>query len=176
MKRFTLFYLAATLALLIGLTSDRAMAQFTDEFIFCTDGSTPDSCRATAIAPNPDGTVTWDRAELGSTVCWGAGYVARPTDCGFFDYSYAGLRSCPGIGFSFSVAWSFPGWDLAIDCATLPPEFVPPMDLSLRYIGSNCFFSGDISACGFLKDDNKTSGGRTGDAGGWLFRHTIWWP
>src|SRR5215831_9000961 len=115
MKNTVLLKLAKSgLVLMMVLSGSIAMAQYTGEFVICTDGSSPDNCRGSQIPPDPNtGIVTWSRG-LGSTLCVGVGIVPQDSDCTFLGDSYNGF-DCQRVQDVFGARVSA-GVDMAIAC------------------------------------------------------------
>jgi len=72
--------LRGLLLLSFVLAAAPAIAQYTGEFVICTDGSSADNCRATALPVQDDGTIIWGR-DLGNILCAGVGFVPQDVDC-----------------------------------------------------------------------------------------------
>jgi hypothetical protein len=135
-------WLPGLLALATFLPAQRALAQYTGEIVVCTDGRSPDACRATQIPADPNtGVVTWSRS-LGSTLCFGVGIVPQDTDCNFFGNSYNGF-DCHQIQDIF-FARVAAGLDLAIGCGDIAP--LDDGNYSAQATRNNCF--DDTAVCG----------------------------
>src|SRR5260370_35896150 len=114
MRSKTLRGLARVSFVLAGcFIAQGAWAQFTGEFIICTDGSSIDNCRATALPADEFGIVTWGR-DLGNNLCAGVGFVPQETDCTFSGNSFNGF-DCARIQ-DFFGARAPAGADLACAC------------------------------------------------------------
>lgn len=118
----------------IGFLGQSAAAQYTGEFIICTDGSSADACRNSALPPDDDGTITWFRG-FGFNLCAGVGIVPQDTDCNFFGNSYQGF-DCTTIQDRF-FARAPAGSDLAFACGDVSP--LPDGQYSLGTTGNTCF-------------------------------------
>ncbi len=136
MKRFSVLSLAFVFVVMLVLSSERAMAQYTGEFIFCTDPTDAGTCRATTIPPDADGVVIWDRAVNGNIVCAGVGFVPQDTDCNFTGNSFLG-HDCTGMVLNQFSALVPAGGDLAIACSNTMP--LPPGNYSAKATGNDCF-------------------------------------
>ena len=141
MRSQTLLCLArVSFVLAVCFIGQGAMAQFTGEFIICTDGSSIDNCRASALTPDEFGIVTWGR-DLGSNLCAGVGFVPQDTDCTFGGNSFRGL-DCVITQDRFG-ARALAGDDLAIGCGPIDP--LPNGEYSAQALRSSCF--DDQSVC-----------------------------
>lgn len=136
--RFLCLSALAASALLIA--SAPAMAQYTGEFVICTDGSSPDNCRATALTPDETGVITWGR-NLGSILCAGVGFVPQDTDCTFFGNSFREF-DCTTTQDVFAARVPA-GIDLAIACGDVSP--LPNGNYSAMATRNNCFE--DVGVC-----------------------------
>jgi hypothetical protein len=132
--------LCFALLLSLVLAGAPAMAQYTGEFVICTDGSSPDNCRATQIFPGEDGVVVWGR-DLGSRLCAGVGFVPQETDCVFTGDSFNGF-DCFRIQDIFGARVPA-GLDLAIACGDVSP--LPDGNYSAMATRSSCF--DDVGVC-----------------------------
>ncbi len=124
----------------IGFLGQSAMAQYTGEFIICTDGSSADACRKSALPPDDNGVVTWFR-DFGFNLCAGVGFVPQEQECRFFGDSYRGF-DCTVIQDRF-FARAPAGADLAFACGD-----VDPLDdgfYSLGTTNNDCF--DDVNLC-----------------------------
>jgi hypothetical protein len=132
---------AAFVATVVLLFGANARAQYTGEFVICTDGSSPDNCRATALPADPDtGVITWGR-DLGSTLCAGVGFVPQDSDCLFTGESFNGF-DCTRVQDVFGARVPA-GLDLAIACGDISP--LPNGNYSAMAIRSSCF--DDVGVC-----------------------------
>ena len=136
--RFLCLSTLATSGLLFAST--RAMAQYTGEFVICTDGSSPDNCRATALPPDETGVITWGR-DLGNNLCAGVGIVPQDTDCVFFGNSFREF-DCTRTQDVFGARVPA-GIDLAIACGDVSP--LPNGNYSAMATRNNCF--DDVGVC-----------------------------
>ncbi len=127
-------------ALTVCFVAQGAMAQFTGEFVICTDGSSIDNCRASALPADELGIVTWGR-DLGSTLCAGVGFVPQDTDCTFGGNSFNGFGCVRTQDFFGARAPA--GADLAIACGDIEP--LPNGEYSAQALRSSCFV--DQSIC-----------------------------
>ena len=128
------------LSLTILLTSAPAAAQYTGEFVICTDGSSADNCRATALPVQDDGTIIWGR-DLGSTLCAGVGFVPQDVDCFFTGDSFNGF-GCLRIQDVFGARVPA-GGDMAIACGDVSP--LPNGNYSAMATRASCF--DDVGVC-----------------------------
>jgi hypothetical protein len=128
---------------MFGFTSESGMAQYTDEFIICTDGRSPDTCRDTEVLPDEDGIVVWGRREYGNTLCVGVGFEPQDTDCSFTGASYRGFdcRTTQNPSFARRVP---AGDDMAVACGLISP--LPNGNYSARATRNSCF--DDKPICG----------------------------
>ena len=135
MRKKTCLWLTNAFAVCaISFLGQSAMAQYTGEFIICTDGSSADACRNSALPPDDDGTITWFR-DKGSNLCAAVGFVPQDTDCIFFGDSYRGF-DCTAIQDRFA-ARALAGSDLAIACGDVSP--LPDGQYSLGTTNNTCF-------------------------------------
>ncbi len=132
--------LSALAASTLLLASAPVMAQYTGEFVICTDGSNPDNCRATALTPDETGVITWGR-DLGSNLCAGVGFVPQDTECIFFGNSFNGF-DCQRTQDIFGARVPA-GLDLAIACGDVSP--LPNGNYSAMATRNNCFQ--DVGVC-----------------------------
>ena len=124
----------------IGFLGQSAKAQYTGEFIICTDGSSADACRNSALPPDDDGTITWSRS-FGFNLCAAVGFVPQDTDCIFFGDSYRGF-DCTAFQDRFA-ARALAGSDLAIACGDVSP--LDDGQYSLGTTNNTCF--DDVNLC-----------------------------
>ncbi len=136
----TRFLCLSALAASTLLASAPVMAQYTGEFVICTDGSNPDNCRATALTPDETGVITWGR-DLGSSLCAGVGFVPQDTECIFFGNSFNGF-DCQRTQDIFGARVPA-GLDLAIACGDVSP--LPNGNYSAMATRNNCFE--DVGVC-----------------------------
>ncbi len=133
--------LRAVLISTVVLFGAEALAQYTGEFVICTDGRSPDNCRATALPADPDtGVVVWGR-DLGSSLCAGVGFVPQDTDCFFTGESFNGFGCTRGQDTFRALVPA--GLDLAVACGDVSP--LPNGNYSAMAIGSTCF--ADVGVC-----------------------------
>jgi hypothetical protein len=118
----------------ISFLGQSARAQYTGEFIICTDGSSADACRKSALPPDDDGTITWFR-DFGSNLCAGVGIVPQETDCNFFGDSYRGF-GCTAFQDRFGARVPA-GEDLALACGDVSP--LDDGQYSLGTTDNTCF-------------------------------------
>jgi len=135
-----LFCLPAVAAVTVVLASFAARAQYTGEFVICTDGRSADNCRATALTPDESGVITWGR-DLGSSLCAGVGFVPQDTDCTFFGDSFREF-DCRQVQDVFGARVPA-GGDLAIACGDVSP--LPNGNYSAMATRNNCF--DDVGVC-----------------------------
>jgi hypothetical protein len=135
MSNAKLFGSAMTaLVLCLALAGDKAMAQFTGEFILCIDGSSSEACRKSQIPADKDGIIYWFR-DYGSIACAGVGFEPQKEDCIFQGFDYNGLE-CAGHG-TFFAARVLAGDDLAIACGNT--SVLPDGPYSAKATSSSCF-------------------------------------
>ena len=135
-----LLCLPSLAAMAVVLASAPAMAQYTGEFVICTNGTSADNCRATALPIDDSGIVTWGR-DLGSNLCAGVGFVPQDTDCTFFGNSFNGF-DCHSTQDVFGARVPA-GGDMAIACGTIEP--LPNGNYSAMATRNNCF--DDVGVC-----------------------------
>ncbi|MBI1746414.1 MAG: hypothetical protein HYR55_07480 [Acidobacteria bacterium] len=145
MQRLTFLSMAVAFVLVLGVSSEMAMAQYSGEVFFCTDGSSAGACRASVVPAGEDGVTVWDRAALGMIVCAGVGIVPQEADCNFSGVSHAG-HSCVGPVLNQFQALVPAGDDAAVACSDTTP--LPAGNYSARAIDNDCFGGG--SSCGNL--------------------------
>lgn len=137
MKRISMLFLLLTVIGVLGLTTDKAMAQFTDEIFLCTDGSSPDACRQSALDPDPNtGVVNWDRASYGSNLCAGVGITPQENRCTIMIAAYPS-RNCVDPSLIEAPGAAEAGTDLFIFCADITG--LPSGAYSGKAINSSCF-------------------------------------
>ena len=139
------FWLTALAVCAISVIGQSAMAQYTGEFIVCTDGSSADACRASAIDPDDFGIVTWFRS-FGAVACAGVGIVPQDQDCIFRGRSYRGF-DCTTTQDSFA-ARVLAGGDLAIACGDISP--LPDGEYSFGTTDNTCFTDDNLCQPVFL--------------------------
>src|SRR6516164_7556062 len=132
--------LRGLLLLSFVLAAAPALAQYTGEFVICTDGSSADNCRATALPVQDDGTIIWGR-DLGNTLCAGVGFVPQDVDCFFTGDSFNGF-GCLRIQDVFG-ARVLAGGDMAIACGDIGP--LPNGNYSAMATRASCF--DDVGVC-----------------------------
>jgi hypothetical protein len=122
MRNRTCLWLANALAMsTIGFVGQSAMAQYTGEFLICTDGRSADACRNTALPVEDDGSIIWFR-DFGSTLCAAVGFEPQEQDCTFFGSSYNGF-DCFRVQDLFASRVVPAGGDLAIACGDVSQLF-----------------------------------------------------
>lgn len=142
MRQVTMVCLVSVFVLVFGFASEKAMAQYTGEFVICQDGTSPDTCRATAVPPDADGVVRWDRSALGNIICAGVGIVPQAGDCDFTGASFLGF-DCAGPVINIFQTTVPAGQDMAIACSDTTP--LPSGNYSAKATGNTCF--GGESVC-----------------------------
>ncbi|MBI1746416.1 MAG: hypothetical protein HYR55_07490 [Acidobacteria bacterium] len=146
MQRSAFLSMSVAFVLVLGISSEMAMAQYSGEVFFCTDGSSAAACRASEVHAGEDGVTVWDRAALGMIVCAGFGIVPQESDCNF-SVSFWRFYICgKGPAFDQLPVVVTASDDAAVACSDTTS--LPAGRHSARATDNDCFGGG--SSCGNL--------------------------